>query len=65
MIAKILQLLTMSCRHRKTSQPFAPVAARSSSKSSWDPVPNGRHYVVCLDCGKEFDYDWTQMRIVS
>lgn len=22
-------------------------------------------YVVCLDCGKEFAYDWTEMRVVS
>ena len=22
-------------------------------------------YVVCLDCGKEFPYDWKQMKIVS
>ncbi len=22
-------------------------------------------YVVCLDCGKEFPYDWQEMRIVS
>jgi hypothetical protein len=22
-------------------------------------------YVVCLDCGKEFAYDWQQMRIVD
>jgi len=22
-------------------------------------------YVVCLDCGKEFAYDWQEMRIVS
>ena len=22
-------------------------------------------YVVCLDCGKEFAYDWKQMRIVE
>jgi hypothetical protein len=21
------------------------------------------HYVVCLQCGKEFDYDWTRMRL--
>lgn len=20
-------------------------------------------YVACLDCGKEFDYDWKQMRV--
>jgi predicted transcriptional regulator len=22
-------------------------------------------YVVCLDCGKEFAYDWREMKIVS
>ena len=22
-------------------------------------------YVVCLDCGKEFDYNWKEMRIGS
>jgi hypothetical protein len=22
-------------------------------------------YVVCLDCGKEFAYDWQEMRIVE
>lgn len=21
-------------------------------------------YVVCLDCGRHFDYDWSQMRVV-
>ena len=22
-------------------------------------------YVVCLDCGKEFPYDWQEMRVVD
>ncbi len=22
-------------------------------------------YVVCLDCGKEFPYDWQEMRVVT
>jgi predicted protein tyrosine phosphatase len=22
-------------------------------------------YVVCLDCGKEFAYDWQEMKVVS
>lgn len=22
-------------------------------------------YVVCLDCGKEFAYDWKQMKVIS
>ena len=67
MFQKVLQLLTLQCRHRRTSQPFAAAAAvRSNPNSPWDPVaPAGRHYVVCLDCGKKFDYDWQEMRIVS
>lgn len=23
------------------------------------------HYVVCLDCGKEFGYDWDRMRVLK
>jgi hypothetical protein len=69
MFEKVLQLLSIACKHRKTSQPFAAsVSNRQSSANSsgWDPVsPAGKHYVVCLDCGKKFDYDWKEMRIVS
>jgi hypothetical protein len=25
----------------------------------------GSTYVVCLDCGKEFPYDWQQMKVVA
>lgn len=67
MISKLLQVFSISCGHRKTSQPFAAAAiGRSAAGSSWDPVAtSGKHYVVCLDCGKKFDYDWNEMRIVS
>ena len=44
------------CSHRKTTFPLTP--ARKVVKLSC----NGT-YVVCLDCGKEFDYDWQEMRI--
>jgi len=27
------------------------------------PVAATRHYVVCLDCGHKFDYDWNNMRM--
>ncbi|MEX2264081.1 MAG: hypothetical protein WD696_19160 [Bryobacteraceae bacterium] len=27
------------------------------------PQAATRTYVVCLDCGKEFRYDWQEMRI--
>jgi hypothetical protein len=67
MFEKILQLFAIRCRHKRTSQPFAAAVASPRAKSSsWDPVaPAGRHYVVCLDCGTKFDYDWKEMRIVS
>ncbi len=46
------------CAHRRTTfpltpgrKPFLPGAARHGT------------YVVCLDCGKEFGYNWTEMRV--
>lgn len=68
MFGKILQMLSISCKHKNISQPFAAVSfTKASSKSAdWDAVsPSGKHYVVCLDCGKQFNYDWNKMRIVS
>ena len=70
MLNKLLQLFAIRCRHKRTSQPFAAAATASVSRrattAAWDPVlPAGRHYVVCLDCGQKFDYDWQKMRIVS
>jgi hypothetical protein len=68
MFEKILQLLRLHCPHKNMSHPFAAAtAARSSSSSEWESVsPSaGGHYVVCLDCGKKFSYDWNNMRIVS
>lgn len=66
MINKLLQILKVSCAHKRTSQPFAAEVAKSKRNSDWDPVaPAGKHYIVCLDCGKKFDYDWKEMRIVS
>lgn len=67
MLGRLAQLFSLKCRHRNTSQPFAAASVqRSAPGSSWDAVGSGgRHYVVCLDCGRKFDYDWQQMRIVN
>ena len=43
------------CRHRRTSFPLRPPAEPGG--------PPSEMYVVCLDCGKRFHYDWEQMRI--
>jgi hypothetical protein len=45
------------CSHRRTTFPLTP--ARKVGRSA---ARNGT-YVVCLDCGKEFDYNWQEMRI--
>ena len=46
------------CSHRRTTFPITP--ARSSRPS--EEVRRGT-YIVCLDCGKEFDYNWKDMHI--
>ena len=48
------------CAHNRTTFPLTP--SRRSKIS--DGTRNGT-YVVCLDCGKEFDYNWKEMRIGS
>lgn len=52
--------LLFLCPHRKTTFPFTPRRAAPVSVTASSP---GRTYVVCLDCGKEFRYDWKEMRI--
>ena len=66
MVQKLLQILHIACSHRNTSKPFAAaIAGDSHAKGDWEPVGNGPgHYVVCLDCGKKFAYDWANMQIV-
>lgn len=48
------------CAHKRTTFPLT--ASRKS------PVSEGARsstYIVCLNCGREFDYSWKEMRIVS
>jgi hypothetical protein len=66
MFEKLLQIFSLACRHNKTTQPFtASVAAVASRTSEWESVGAGpSHYVVCLDCGRKFAYDWQNMRML-
>ena len=43
------------CAHRRLTRPITPVSKPG--------VPSGETYVVCLECGKQFAYDWNRMRI--
>ena len=48
------------CAHKRTTFPLTP--SRKSKVSEGTP---SNTYVVCLNCGQEFDYSWKEMRIVS
>jgi hypothetical protein len=67
MFEKLLQVLHITCNHRKISKPFAAAVGNDTGTGlEWDSVGNGPgHYVVCLDCGKKFAYDWANMRMVG
>lgn len=54
--------LFFGCRHRKLT--FPQTARRGQRRSSAGGRQTGA-YVVCLNCGKEFSYDWQQMRILN
>jgi len=49
------------CSHRRTTFPLTP-ARKGLVHSAPSAARNGT-YVVCLDCGKEFVYDWDEMRL--
>jgi hypothetical protein len=46
------------CAHNRTTFPLTP--SRNSQISG--EIRHGT-YVACLDCGKEFEYNWKEMRI--
>ncbi|MGE5647248.1 MAG: hypothetical protein ACM336_15810 [Acidobacteriota bacterium] len=54
MIDTIANLL-FRCPHSRLTRPITPVSKPG--------VPSGETYVVCLNCGKQFYYDWKQMRM--
>lgn len=49
--------LMFGCSHRHTTFPLTP--ARRDAMSS--VAARKGTYVVCLDCGKEFSYNWREM----
>ena len=53
-IDTLLNLL-FRCAHRRLTRPVAPMTKAGQ--------PHSQSYVVCLDCGKQFEYDMKEMRI--
>ena len=54
MISALFQML-FGCAHKRISRPITP--------ASKPGVPPADTYVVCLDCGEHFVYDWKEMRM--
>jgi hypothetical protein len=60
MLSKLMDAL-FGCRHARYS---FPITVRAGSRGN-PPAQRTGTYVACLDCGKEFRYDWQEMRIVG
>lgn len=50
------------CRHKRSS---FPITVRSKLRPSTLAASVTGTYVVCLDCGREFSYDWSQMKMLA
>ena len=60
MFAKIMDTV-FGCRHSRYS---FPITIRAGSRRAATAARTGT-YVVCLACGREFGYDWQDMKIVG
>jgi hypothetical protein len=59
-MASLLDML-FGCNHKNLS---FPITKRPGQRVSPAAQITGT-YVACLGCGKEFPYDWHEMKIVS
>lgn len=55
-----MRLSFLHCSHRRLSFPM--VTRESAGHPGTGGNGHGRPHVTCLDCGREFWYDWKTMR---
>jgi hypothetical protein len=60
MFSKLVDTM-FGCRHDRYS---FPITVRAGSRRATATQRIGT-YVACLDCGREFAYDWQEMKIVD
>ena len=53
--------VVFGCSHKRCS---FPITVRGDLRRSPAASVTGT-YVVCLDCGQEFPYDWNEMKLVE
>jgi len=59
MIAELFDTF-FGCRHSHYS---FPISVRRGSRRNSAAKLTGT-YVACLDCGREFPYDWQEMKVI-
>lgn len=59
MLTKMMNAV-FGCRHSRYS---FPITMRANARRR--SVARTGTYVVCLDCGQEFAYDWQEMRVAE
>lgn len=55
----LVGLLFGCCSHKNYSFPM------SFNATHHDALASTKTYVVCLECGREFPYDWEQMQVMD
>jgi hypothetical protein len=58
MIVKLIDAL-LGCRHARYSFPVTIRGARRPQAAMLTGT-----YVTCLECGREFSYDWQEMKVI-
>ena len=53
--------LMFGCAHKRFS---FPITVRGERRRNSGAASVTGTYVVCLECGHEFPYDWKQMKVV-
>jgi hypothetical protein len=54
--------MLFGCWHKRYS---FPITAKKGNHVRSQAASVTGTYVVCLDCGKEFPYDWNKMKVLS
>jgi hypothetical protein len=60
MVAKLIDVF-FGCWHSRYS---FPVTIRGAGRRPQAAALTGT-YVACLDCGREFPYDWQEMKVIT
>lgn len=59
MLGRLLDAL-FGCRHGRYSFPISARRGCHNEAASLTGI-----YIVCLDCGREFPYDWEKMEVIK